>query len=342
MQRDELAPMSDVALHSLGRYLPGRAVTNEELVRLMGLKGISPEEILAKTGISERRFVTGESPPDMAVGSVAEALAGFEEGIDDLFYVANTPPPELKHPQQVFAFSDIPPDILIPHARETLNRLVGGDPRFRCTRLHATMGGCAHFLMAVAEAVETIRNGASKNAVVVTSTDISRYLDPGDLDTAILFGDGACAVLLRMASGDAKPRFLEYYEKIDLSRNDILYFERKGERWYTMMDGKTVFKMAVKSFEDSIGQMERKGYPVSRIDHFCPHQANGRILDLGVRKAAIPPEKVHYTLQRYGNTSSASIGITLYEAQPKIQPGQKVLLFSFGAGFMWNAMLLQY
>jgi 3-oxoacyl-[acyl-carrier-protein] synthase-3 len=334
--------MSDVVLHSLGCYIPGKAVTNEELIGLMGLKGISPEEIQAKTGISERRFVTSENPPDMAVHSIAEAIEGFGENIDDLFYVANTPPPELEQPEQVFAFSDIPLDALVPHARETLNRLVSGDPRFRKTRLHATMGGCAHFLMAVAEACDSIRNGASQNAVVVTSTDISRYLDPQDLDTAILFGDGACTALLRKASGDAKPKFLEYYERIDLDRNDVLYFERKGKRWYTMMDGKAVFKMAVRSFEDSIGHMERKGYPVSCIDHFCPHQANGRIIDMGIRKASIPQDKVHYTLQKYGNTSSASVGVTLYEAQASFKPGQKVLLFSFGAGFVWNAMLLQY
>lgn len=341
MQRKSI-PISDVVLDSLGCYIPGKAVTNEDLVRLMGFKGISPEEILAKTGISERRFVTGETPPDMAVRSIAEAVEGFDGNIDDLFYVANTPPPGLEHPRRIFAFSDVPSDVLVPNAGETLNRLAPGDPRFGQTRLHATMGGCAHFLMAVAEACDGIRNNVSRSAVVVTSTDISRYLDPEDLDTAILFGDGACAFLLRKASGDAKPKFLEYYERIDLGRNNVLYFERKGGRWYTRMDGKAVFKMAVKSFEDSIEQMKRRGYPVSCIDHFCPHQANGRILDLGMRKAAIPPEKVHYTLQKYGNTSSASIGITLYEARPKLKPGQKVLLFSFGAGFVWNAMLLQY
>lgn len=341
MQRD-LTHKPDAVLHSLGCYVPGRAVTNKDLVRLMGFKGMPPEEILAKTGIAERRFVTGETPPDMAVGSIAEALAGFEEDVDDLFYVANTPPPELERPSQVFAFSDVPPDVLIPNARETLKRLAAGDPRFRQTRLHATMGGCAHFLMAVAEAREAIRSGGSRNAVVVTSTDISRYLDPEDPDTAILFGDGACTFLLRRAEGDAKPKILEYYERIDLDRNGVLYFERKDGRWYTRMDGKAVFKMAVKSFEDSIRHMERKGYPVSCIDHFCPHQANGRILDLGMQKAGIPPERVHYTLREYGNTSSASVGITLYEARSKIKPGQKVLLFSFGAGFVWNAMLLQY
>lgn len=341
MQRD-LTPMSDVVLYSLGCYIPGKVVTNEELVGLMGLKGISPEEIQAKTGIFERRFVTSETPPDMAVRSIVEAVGGFEEDIDDLFYVANTPPPELENPRQVFAFSDIPSDVLVPNARETLDRLAIGDPRFRQTRLHATMGGCAHFLMAIAEAREGIRSGASRNAVVATSTDISKYLDPEDLDTAILFGDGACAALLNRAEGDSRPKLLEYYERIDLDRNDVLYFERKGERWYTRMDGKAVFKMAVRSFEDSIRHMELKGYPVSCIDHFCPHQANGRIIELGMRKAAIPPAKVHYTLQKYGNTSSASVGITLYEARQKFKPGQVVLLFSFGAGFVWNAMLLQY
>ncbi|MEJ2745919.1 MAG: hypothetical protein P8123_09600, partial [bacterium] len=82
MQRD-LTPISEVELYALGRYVPGRAVTNEELTDLMGFKGISPEGILAKTGISERRFVTSETPPDMALRSIAEALAGFEESIDD-------------------------------------------------------------------------------------------------------------------------------------------------------------------------------------------------------------------------------------------------------------------
>ena len=221
MQR-KLNPKSDVVLHSLGCYVPGKVVTNEELVRLMGFKGISPGEILAKTGIAERRFVTSETPPDMAVRSIAEAVKGFEGGIDDFFYVANTPPPELEHPRHIFAFSDVPSDMLVPNARETLNRLVLADPRFSRARLHATMGGCAHFLMAVAEACDRIRDNTSKSAVVVTSTDISRYLDPKDLDTSILFGDGACAVLLRRASGDKKPMFLEYYEMFELVKIDVL------------------------------------------------------------------------------------------------------------------------
>jgi 3-oxoacyl-[acyl-carrier-protein] synthase-3 len=334
--------MSDVVLVSLGRYIPEKVVTNEELVRLKGIKGISPEEIRVKTSISERRFVTDETPSDMAVRSIKEAVGKFDGEIDDLFYVANTPPLDLAFPQQVFSFSDIPSSVLVPHARETLNQLALDDPRFKKTKLHAEMGGCAHFLMALQEARSRIRSDRSKSAVVVTSTDISRYLDAGDVDTVILFGDGACAALLRRGSEDEKPALLEYYEKIDMGKRNILYYERKDGKWYTMMDGKAVFKMAVRSFEDSIKYMESKGYPVSCIDHFCPHQGNGRILDAGIRKTKIPPEKVHYTLQKYGNTSSSSIGITLYEASRDIKPGEKVLLLSFGAGFVWNAMLLQY
>lgn len=334
--------MTGVTLYSLGRYIPERVITNEELIKLTGIKGFSPEDIQAKTGISERRFITNETPVDMAVWSIAEAVREFESNIDDLFYVANTPPQDLAQPSQVFAFSDIPSSVLVPDARKTLDRLALDNPRFSQTKLHAEMGGCAHFLMAIAKARLSIQSNVSKSAVVVTSTDISRYLDTEDPNTSILFGDGACAVLLKRGDEDKKPKIMEYCEGIDLDKNNILYYERKGKKWYTRMDGKAVFKIAVRGIEDSIRCMESRGYPVSCIDHFCPHQGNGRILGLGMRKAKIPPEKILCTLKKYGNTSSASIGITLYESRQKIKQGQKVLLIGFGAGFVWNAMLLQY
>lgn len=334
--------MTTVVMESLGRFIPARVVTNEDLVGMMHLEGVSPEEIREKTGIEERRFVTDETLPDMAVSSVAEAVKGFDGEIDELHYVANTPPPGLARPERIFAFSDIPPDVLAPHARMTLNRLADGDARFRRTRLHADLGGCAHFLMGVGRARSRIINGTARNAVVVTATDISRCLDPRDPDTAVLFGDGACAVLLRKGADGERGRIVFYYERIDRGRIGVLYFERKDGNWYTRMDGRAVFKLAVRSFEDSIVRTEREGYPVAAIDHFCPHQANLKILDLAIRKAGIPPAKVHSTLRTYGNTSSASVGITLYEAREAIKPGEKVLLLGFGAGFAWNALLIQY
>jgi hypothetical protein len=228
----------------------------------------------------------------------------------------------MAHHGKVFAFSDIPSSVLVPDARKTLDCLALDDPRFGQTRLHAEMGGCAHFLMAIAKARLSILNNLSKSAVVVTSTDISKHMDPEAPNTTILFGDGACAALLKRGNKDKKPKITDYYERIDLDKNNILYYERKGKRWYTRMDGKTVFKIAVSGIEDSIRYMESRGYPVSCIDHFCSHQENGRILGLGMKKVKIPPEKILYTLKKYGNTSSASIGITLYEARQEIKQGQ--------------------
>lgn len=340
--------LNEVILESVGMYVPDNIVTNERLINEFLVKKLKRPEIIENlTGIREKHFVTSEdSVADMAIKAVLGTVKDFS--IERLYYVRNTVPLDLSIANYVSVHRSPPTEMLIPEAEEVI-AMLGSDFRFEKTNLYTVFGACAHFLSAVRQAYDAINSGETENAVIATSTDISRFLDWRNRQTAILFGDGACAFLLRAGTNEDRPKIISHYEEEDPSRDHLLHYARKEGNWYVgMPDGNLVFESAIEAIGKCLKHMETKegNLKLSRdnIEHFIFHQANGSILDKAIDTYKIPGEKVHRSLERYGNTSAASVGITLYEAlkEEKIKPGDKVFLCSFGAGFVWNYVLLQY
>jgi 3-oxoacyl-[acyl-carrier-protein] synthase-3 len=323
--------------------VPKDVVTNQRLIdNYLMDKDITPEKIRRMVGISERRFVSGESLADMAL----ESIAGLEidTSVNALFYVGNTVPDGFCAGKTILTTQDSEEDPLssMPEVWLVISRLENHNSYFREMTLHASHGGCAHFIKALGNAYHMIQTGKIDNAVVVTSTDISLHIDWADKSTALLFGDGACAAFLK--KGDAHPSIQSYYEGRRHDLDNLLYYEKVGNRWLTRMpEGLKVANSAVEAVGACVENL-KKDEIYGQINLFVLHQANGRLIDIAARKHSIPLEKVYKIADRYGNTASASAGMALCDAVKTgtIKEGYKVAVISFGAGFQYNCMTLQF
>lgn len=230
--------------------------------------------------------------------------------------------------------------------------------------------GCSGFVFALAMATGAVAGGLHENVLVVGAETISRILDWEDRSTAVLFGDGAGAVVVSamddaMASDGAKrgatageaPRVLGFDLGGDAAGADFLSVPAGGSRLpashetvdgrqhYMKMNGNEVFKFATRVVAKSAGRvLEKCGRSVAEVDLFVPHQANLRIIDNAVGKLGMDPAKVYTNLQQYGNTSCASIPLCLSEARAggRLKQGDLVLLMGFGAGLSWGACLMEW
>jgi 3-oxoacyl-[acyl-carrier-protein] synthase III len=334
----------------LGTYVPDRVVTNDDLAA--GLD-TSDEWIRQRTGIAERRIAgPGVCSSDLGVlaGRQALADAGMEPEKIDLVITAS-----------------ISPDQMMP---ATAARVAYG---CGCVNAGAfdVSAGCAGFIYALAMAAGAVASGMRDNVLVVGAEAISRVIDWEDRSTAILFGDGAGAAVVSPVknAGSAErgsvsapgPRSPSGILGFDLggdgSGADSLSIPAGGSRMpatcetvlgrqhYLHMNGNEVYKFATRVVMHSAKLvLDRCGYRVRDIDLFVPHQANLRIIEGAVAKLGLPWEKVYTNLQKYGNTSSASIPLCLSEARAdgRLQDGDLVLLMGFGAGLSWGACLMEW
>lgn len=340
--------MHSVILEGVGSHIPANSVTNEAIInRLKPKKGWDDKRIEKLTGIKTRNYIGDETLAYMAKEAVTASLKGcFAPDVDAIFYVGNTIPAGFRSEKEKIMANDSSVDIvdLTPELDNMLDSFIQ-DSRFNDTLLQRYHGGCAHYLTALGTAYEAIGDCKIRSAVVVTATDISRCLDFSDSDTTILFGDGASAIYLRVAEDRETPGIMRFYEKEDSDFNDLLYYEKKGENWYVRMtDGRKIYAKVIGAIGDCIDDLEENVCSREKVNKFIFHQANKRVIGTAMKKYGIPEEKAHFTIQQYGNTSSASVGITLDDAllSGVIEPGDKVMLCSFGAGFRWNYMLVQY
>ncbi len=347
-----------VTIAGLGAYVPSKVVTNDDLAA--GLD-TSDEWIRQRTGITERRIAEqGVCSSDLGVMAAREALAdaGLAPEKIDLVVTAS-----------------ISPDQLMP---ATAARVAYG---CGCVNAGAfdVSAGCAGFVYALAMAAGAVASGMRDNVLVVGAEAISRVIDWEDRSTAILFGDGAGAAVvsaLKGAGATQRPRaaagsgvdpdaavgvppvgILGFDLGGDGSGADSLSIPAGGSRLpascetvaarqhYLRMNGKEVYKFATRVVTHSAKRvLDRCGYAVADIDLFVPHQANLRIIEGAVDKMGLPWEKVYTNLQKYGNTSSASIPLCLKEARAdgRLKDGDLVLLMGFGAGLSWGACLMRW
>jgi 3-oxoacyl-[acyl-carrier-protein] synthase-3 len=323
-----------------GRYLPPRVVTNFDLEKVINTTDAWIQE---RTGISERHWADpGVGPSDMAVEAAREALArsGTDKG-DVEFIIAATLSPDHYFPGI---------GVLV-QAKLDLGPIGALDVRNQCSG----------FIYALSVADQYIRAGTYKKILLVAAEVQSTNLDFSDegRDMAVLFGDGAGAVVLEAStSGDERGllsthlfcdgRFASdlWMENPSPKKHPVFQAELfQAGKFFPRMDGRNVFKNASERMPQAVRTaLERNGLTVADVALLIPHQANDRITQMVAKKLQIPVEKVARNIARYGNTTAASIPIALDEAsrEGRLKPGDIVVLTAFGSGFTWAAAVIRW
>lgn len=315
-------------LAGMGGYLPPRVMDNAELSRLLDT---SDEWIVERTGIRERRIAApGETASDLAVHACLTAIAdaGSEMGeVDGIVLATSTP------------------DRTYPATATYLQAKLG----IRRGFAFDVSAVCAGFVHALAVADAMIRTGQGRSVLVVGTEVNSRILDWTDRNTAVLFGDGAGAVLLRAGAGDGSVEdrgILATRLHADGSHAELLHVDggpgATGTVGHVRMQGREVFRHAVTKLSAVVDEiLADTGLEPGQVDWLVPHQANLRIIEGIARKLSLPAGRVVITVDRHANTSAASIPLALAEAKAdgRLLPGQVVLMEAIGGGLTWGAAL---
>jgi 3-oxoacyl-[acyl-carrier-protein] synthase-3 len=322
-----------VLIIGTGSYVPDKVLTNQDLEKIVDT---SDEWIFSRTGMRERHIAAPEqATSDLGTEAAKKALA--DAGVDaeeiDLIIVAT-----------------LSPDMFFPSTACFVQEKIGAKNAY-CYDLGAA---CSGFLYALETARAQIACGAVETALVIGSEKMSTFIDWEDRSTCILFGDGAGAAVLR-ASGEGRG-VMEAVMGSDGSLAHLLSTPGGGSRnpmthemlnqkmQYLQMQGREVFKHAVKRMTESVlATLEKNGVTSDEIKCFIPHQANVRIIDAISRKLGVA-DRMYANVDKYANTSSAALAIALDEAvkDGTIQKGDLVVLTVFGGGFTWGASILEW
>ncbi|MDP9346077.1 MAG: ketoacyl-ACP synthase III [Actinomycetota bacterium] len=302
-------------IFGLGTASPDHVITNHDLAQRLDT---TDEWIVRRTGIRERRHLQGaETLTDLATRACARALddAGREAAEVDQIIV-----------------STITPDRLTPGVAPGVARDLGAH-RASAVDVNAA---CAGFLYALDQAAALVESGRAGVVLVCGAEALSRITDHADRGTAVLFADGAGAVLV--AGGNLDLGVGAFVLGADGDQGDLLYAERDAPK--LRMQGAEVYRHAVRRMTEAMRlALERAGLAVADLDLFVAHQANARIIETAAAELGVPAEKVVYNVDAMANTSSASIPLALAQAERdgRLHAGAKVGLAAFGAGFVWGA-----
>ncbi len=318
-----------------GAAVPEGVVTNADLEARLDT---SDEWIVERTGIRERHVAAAEdTTASLAIAAGAAAIKRAEltpDAIDLLVLATATP----EQP--------------IPHTGAFVGEGIG----LRCGSFDLG-AGCAGFVYALVAGASMLTTGALDHVLVVGAETLSRIVNPQDRGTCILFGDASAGVVLGRGVGSGGPGMLAWDLGCDGSAAGLLEVRAGGSRrptsaetlaaedQYLRMAGQEVFRRAVRVVVDSsVATLARAEVSAADVDWFIPHQANVRIIEAASKRLGIPSEKTIVNIDRYGNTSAASIPLALTEAAEdgRLQPGQLVLLSGFGAGMAWASALLRW
>ncbi len=331
-RRSPIRTITGVQIAATGSYLPDEVVRNEDLAAL----GFDADWIIQRTGIRERRKAPPEiSTSDMAVAAAKRAMeqAGVT-GADIDLVILGTFTPDLALPASACLIQD---------------RLGITGPAFDL------QAGCAGFIYSMITGMQFVATGASKMALIVGADTNTRAANPADKKTYPLFGDGAGAVLL--SSEGAAEKSVTFTIGADGSGEQLLCKKMGGSRiphsceglqdnlHYLQMNGRPVFKWAIRLIEDTTREvLDHANLTLDDIDMFFMHQANVRILDAAASNLGISKDRVPVNLDRFGNTSAASIPILLDESvrNDRIKTGDRIMLTGFGAGLAWGTVLLEW
>lgn len=313
-------------IRGIGIYHPENVMTNADIAKVVDT---SDEWITTRTGIRQRHILPKDSPLKASDFGAAAALKAMEN--------AGVSPDEI----DAIICAAANPDKAFPATACFIQEKIGA----RNAMAYDVTAACAGFVFGVNQASLLIDAGQCKNVLVIGAEILSQVLDWTDRNTCILFGDGAGAVV--MGRGPEGRGVMLSKLKSNGGLADILYLNLPGGEGVRgmRMDGKQVFKAAVTVISEIVIEtLAKAGYLPKDLDLLVMHQANTRILSSISEKLELPPEKVIVNVDRFGNTSSASIPLALYDAQAKglLQPGKLVALAAVGGGMSWGCNLVRW
>jgi len=317
-----------------GMAVPDKVLTNDDLAQMVDT---NDEWIQSRTGIRERHIAaTEESTATLAADAALEALKSADlNPLDvDLIIVATSSP-----------------EHLFPSTASLVQDRIGAAK----SGAFDLSSACTGFILALNMAAQAIKTGSIENAIVIGAETLSRFVDWEDRNTCILFGDGAGAFVLQ--ASDEPGGVLSAVMRSDGSGSDLLTLNAGGSKMpasaetvaagehYIRMNGRKVFRFATRVMAQATREaVELAGLELGDIDLIVPHQANKRIIDSAARGLKLPLEKFAVNVERYGNTSTASIPLATVEAIQggRLNPGDKVVFVGFGGGLTWGAVVAQW
>ncbi len=314
-------------------YLPEYILTNEELSQMVNT---SDEWITQRVGIKERRILKGEglATSDMGAEAVKKLLkkTGYKPEDIELIIVAT-----------------ISPDMMFPSTA----CLVAEKAGIKNAWGFDLSAACSGFIFALQTASQFIETGRYKKVVLVAGDKMSSITDYTDRTTCVLFGDAAVALLLEPTTEEVG--VIDHHLQIDGSGKDFLYLRAGGslkpashatvdaKEHYIYQDGQSVFKTAVSKMADvSVDMMKKHHITNDELVWFVPHQANNRIIEAVGRRMNLTKDKIMINIERYGNTTAATIPLCLWEKEKELKKGDKLILSAFGGGFTWGAIYLKW
>jgi 3-oxoacyl-[acyl-carrier-protein] synthase III len=327
-------PKRRATITAVGHYVPDKILSNADLEKMVDT---SDEWIRTRTGISERRILENGATSDLGAAAVKNLLQNRGIGADqiDLIVVAT-----------------VTPDMFFPSTACLIQEKIGAKQAWGFDLSAA----CSGFLFALTTAAQFVENGTHKRVVVVGADKMSTITDYTDRNNCILFGDASAAVLLE-PSEDEDGGIIDHILRCDGSGERYLNMRGGGSlnppthetvdkrMHYLFQDGKSVFKVAVKGMADVSAEIvERNKLTGAQVDWLVPHQANLRIIDATAERMGLDPSKVMININKYGNTTAATIPLCLSEwwQSGKLRKGQTIVLAAFGAGYTWGSVLMRW
>lgn len=320
-------------ISAVGHYLPDYILTNEELERMVDT---NDEWIRTRTGISERRLL--KEPGKATAFMAAEAAREILESRD-------LDPNEI----EAIIIATVTPDYMFPASACIAQSMIGAKNAFGFDLSAA----CSGFLFALATGTSMIESGRYKKVLVIGSDKMSSIVDFTDRTTCILFGDAAAGVLLEPSEDEngiidhimhsAADESESLIQFAGGSRNPANHETIEKKMHYIYQDGRPVFKKATEGMADvSVEIMNKNNLTGDDVDWLVPHQANLRIIDATARRMNLDKNKVMINIDKYGNTTAATIPLCLYDWKDRLHKGDKLILSAFGGGFTWGATYLKW
>ncbi|MBL0174710.1 MAG: ketoacyl-ACP synthase III [Ignavibacteria bacterium] len=326
--------MKTAAITAVGHYAPDKVVPNSTYTAYLQT---TDEWIVSRTGIRERRFLEEGGTSDLAVGAARRALAMRGIGAEEV---------------ELIIVATVTPDMFFPSTAALVQHKLGAKNAWGFD----LSGACSGFLYALATGVQFIQSGTYKKVLIIGADKMTSIVDFEDRNTAILFGDGGAAVLLEPSEEEGYG-IIDWVNYLDGSGEEALHMKAGGsrnpathetvdKRWhYIHQDGKAVFKVAVVGMADVSEEiMKRNNLTGADVAWLVPHQANMRIIRATADRMGVDMSKVMINIDRYGNTTAATIPSCLaeYYADGRLKRGDNVVLAAFGAGYTWGATYIKW
>ena len=323
------------AITGIHAWAPEYRLTNHELSKMVDT---SDEWILQRVGISERRILKGEGLGSSDLG---------EQAVKGLLKKTNISPDEI----DLLICATATPDMLFPATANIICDKTG----IKNALSFDLNAACSGFLFALQTGAEFVESGRYKKVVIVGADKMSSITDYTDRTTCPLFGDAAGAVLLEPASASENIGIIDHILRSDGSGRKYLHMKAGGSckppsyatvdarEHFIYQEGQSVFKFAVSNMADvAVEIMDKNNLKSENIAWLVPHQANLRIIEATGKRMGLPPEKVMINIQHYGNTTTATIPLCLWEYEKKLKKNDAIILAAFGGGFTWGAIYLKW